>query len=326
MNTICFSHLDLLSINILVNLYENKSVTKVSNKLSLSAPKVSRSLKHTREVLGNELFIRRKHGLIPNEFADKVYPIAKKIMACCSELQDIQYKTTNSVVGHFEISAPDILSYPFPKSLLSTIHSSGKNMSFNFSQWGRNSIVEVISGKIDFGICCSDNEELVNSYDNSIASIPVARLDSLYLVCERNHPLLKQDIDLRSIASYRYVECNTGSLTSSGSKFKEYCSKNSIPLDIEVELCGAYSLFDYLRESNAVTILPYSSIYNAIENMPSLHICKLSKVEVNRLYNNSCIPTLYLTYNKNNKKPNLPWLIDTISSLILNTLNGAEHD
>jgi len=321
MNSISFSNLDLLSINILVNLYEKKSVTKVSIKLNISAPKVSRCLKHTREVLGNELFIRKKHGLIPNEFADKVYPVAKKILVCCSELQKINCGVTNDDLYHFEISAPDIISFPFPKLLLSMIHSGKENISFNISQWGRSSIDDVISGKTDFGICSSDSDDVVDSFDKNLISIPLAKLDSIYLICDHNHPLLKQNINLNSIANYPYVDCNIGSVVQSRSQFQEYCTQNNMQLDVEVEVCGAYSLFDCLRERNAVALLPFSSIYNVINSMPDFHACRLSKVEVEHFYSNLNIPTLYLVYNRNNQKPNLPWLVDAIKSLVHSTLN-----
>ena len=70
--------LDILSLKILVSLYENKSATYVSKALDIPAPKISRSLKNLREIFGDELFIRRKYGLFPNEFATHLYPIAKE--------------------------------------------------------------------------------------------------------------------------------------------------------------------------------------------------------------------------------------------------------
>ncbi|QFU21240.1 LysR family transcriptional regulator [Shewanella eurypsychrophilus] len=322
MNSISFSNLDFLSINILVNLYEMRSVTKVSNKLNISAPKVSRCLKHTREVLGNELFIRKKHGLIPNEFTGKIYPLAKQILSCCSELQKISSGgETNNDLSHFEISAPDIISFPFPKILLSMINNDNCKLSFNISQWGRSSIDDVTSGKTDFGICSSDNYDVMISFDKNLISTPLAKLDSLYLICDHNHPLLKKEINLNSISKYPFIDCNIGSVIPNKNKFKEYCIQNNIDLNIEVEVSGAYSLFDCLRERNAITLLPFGSIYNVINSMPDLHACKLSKVETNNFYEKITPPTLYLVHNRNNKKPNLQWLADSIKNLFNSTLS-----
>ncbi|SQH78068.1 Transcriptional regulator, LysR family protein [Shewanella benthica] len=81
--------LDLLSINILVSLHEHHSATLVAKKMNISAPKISRCLQHSRVIFNNPLFIRKKHGFIPNEFAKQLYPIAKEIVQCSEHLYQI---------------------------------------------------------------------------------------------------------------------------------------------------------------------------------------------------------------------------------------------
>jgi DNA-binding transcriptional LysR family regulator len=66
MKQIDLDKLDLLTLSILVTLYENKSATQVSKILNVPASKISRCLNSARLLFGDELFIRRKYGFLPH--------------------------------------------------------------------------------------------------------------------------------------------------------------------------------------------------------------------------------------------------------------------
>ena len=321
MRDISYSDLDLLSINILVNLYENKSATYVSNKLNVPAPKISRCLKHAREIFGNELFIRKKYGLVPNEFAGKVYPIAKQILECSHSLQQLHGEAIEKSVHNFEIVAPDLVSFPFPKMLLTSIRDAGKDVNFNISPWNKSSINSIASGDVDIGICCSKAIDSIENMDENIAVLPLQKLNKLFLICDDNHPILKEDITLESIAKYPYINSNVGDAEQKTSVFQEYCYRKHIPLNTEMDLNGVSSLFEYLRQTEAVALLPYSSIYNMINTTPGLHACRLAEVESERLYREVKVPTLYMMYNRNNREANFQWLSEKIQGLVHSALH-----
>lgn len=321
MKDIRFSDLDLLSINILVNLYENRSATLVSHKLNVPAPKISRCLKHAREIFGNELFIRKKHGLIPNEFAGKIYPIAKEIMECSKNLQKLYCANDTGIIRHFEISAPDFISYPFPKILLNAIKSAEKPMSFNISRWNKHSMQDIISGEVDLGLCCSKMFDKLNDTDDSISAIPLKKLNKLFLICHNQHPLLKEEITLESIAKYPFINSNIGHTELELNPLQEYCQSQHIHLETEINLTSLTGLFEYLRSSQCVTLLPYSTIFNIINNIPDLHACRLSEVETERLYMHVQTPSLYLIYRNYNQTPDHHWLSSEIKGLVENLLH-----
>ncbi|WP_285163816.1 LysR family transcriptional regulator [Shewanella goraebulensis] len=321
MRDISYSDLDLLSINILVNLYENKSATYVSNKLNVPAPKISRCLKHAREIFGNELFIRKKYGLVPNEFAGKVYPIAKQILECSNSLQQLHGEAIADNVHNFEIVAPDLVSFPFPKMLLTSIRDAGKDVNFNISAWNKSSLEHIVSGDIDIGICCSKAIGNLESIDDNLAVLPLKKLNKLFLICDEKHPILKEEITLESIAKYPYVNSNVGDAEQKMSAFQEYCYRKQISLNTEMDLNGVSSLFEYLRQTNAVALLPYSSIYNMINTTPGLHACRLAEVESERLFMEVKAPTLYMVYNKNNHEANFQWLSEKIQGLVHSALH-----
>ncbi len=76
-NVLNFSYLSIL---IFVELYELRNAKKVSKKLNVNQPKISRELTFIREVMGDQLFKRGQYGMIPNHFADNLYPSMKRLL------------------------------------------------------------------------------------------------------------------------------------------------------------------------------------------------------------------------------------------------------
>lgn len=147
--------LDILSLKILVSLYENKSATYVSKALDIPAPKISRSLKNLREVFGDELFIRKKYGLFPNEFVTHLYPIAKQTIECTEKFQKVRAANVNHVKTHVEIAAPGLIAYAFPKALMQAIKEEQKSIHINITPWSLHTTQDIINGDTTLGICCN---------------------------------------------------------------------------------------------------------------------------------------------------------------------------
>ena len=74
------SRLDYFTIQVFFGLVELKNGSAVATKLSTSQSKVSRALTTMRDVLGDELFVRQKYGLEPNQVALKITPMVQTIL------------------------------------------------------------------------------------------------------------------------------------------------------------------------------------------------------------------------------------------------------
>lgn len=198
--------LDILSLKILVSLYENKSATYVSKALDIPAPKISRSLKNLREVFGDELFIRKKYGLFPNEFVTHLYPIAKQTIECTDKFQKVRAANANHVKTHIEIAAPGLIAYAFPKALMQAIKEEQKSIHINITPWSIHTTQDIINGDTTLGICCNKSTADVAAYGDKLQTTTLQRMDKVYLIASRNHPIFKRDITLESIAEYPYVQ------------------------------------------------------------------------------------------------------------------------
>lgn len=311
MRDIIFSDLDLLCLNIFVHLYENQSATFVSQKLNIPAPKISRSLKHAREIFGNELFIRKRYGLIPNEYASKIYPVAKEIVECSKALQSFKNESVECNNLHFNIAIPTPLYRNLSKGILNNIRDAGKQISVSSKSWSPKTLDEISKGKVDIGLCYSKNNTELHAVSN-ICTIALSPLNRLLLIANEHHDIYHQEITLETIAKHPFANPNIGGIKNAVSPFQEYCNITGLTLHSDVEAKNINFLFDYLRNSQALTLLPFNEKSEITENIDGLHSCELSQFETNRIYSRIAPPMLTLVYNSCDNGQPLQWMINSI--------------
>jgi DNA-binding transcriptional LysR family regulator len=77
--------LDLTTLLVFQGLMRLRKATAVGEELGLTSPGVSHALKRLRDVFGDELFLRRPHGLEPTDFAINLEP---RVRRAIDELRD----------------------------------------------------------------------------------------------------------------------------------------------------------------------------------------------------------------------------------------------
>lgn len=71
---------DLNLLVVFLELWETRSVTRTSEKLSITQPAVSHALKRLRAALGDELFLQSRAGLRPTPYAQRLVEPIKKAL------------------------------------------------------------------------------------------------------------------------------------------------------------------------------------------------------------------------------------------------------
>jgi len=283
MKRVDLDKLDLLTLSILVSLYENKSATHVSKILDVPASKISRCLQTARSIFGDELFIRRKYGLVPNDFASKVYPIAKEIIDCSK-----QFNRVNSAElqhnRHFELIIPGMIAASYPRALMNVIKEHNKDIHINVSSWNNHSLESVTNDPNCIVMCwCKAPEEILR-FDQKLQVEVLTTMKRVYLLNGKKHPILKQNITLETIAAYPYINTFIGIQAPILNPFQEYCQVKDLSLNTEMTITSESSLFDYLSDCQSLALTPYKAVYDMLDGNSDLHACQLSEFECNRLF------------------------------------------
>ncbi|QSX33844.1 LysR family transcriptional regulator [Shewanella avicenniae] len=311
MKNVDFEKLDMMSLLIIVNLCENKSATQVSKILNIPQSKISRCLNNCRSIFGNELFQRKKYGLIPNDYAKSIYPIAKEIVEHAQRFNHIgqQHKGQER---WFEVAIPGLVSYLYPKALMKAVKEHNKHFHLNFNPWNSASLQGILDGEITLGICCGNHQEAQALVEKSFHVEFIKSLSELFLVCSSEHPLLQGEITLERIAQYPFVKTEVGCNPRSTCPFEDYCHTNGIPLTIDICISSVSSLFLYLQESQAVALVPYHAVFDLLPDVPMVHGCRLSDVETQRMFTVATPKTVEMISSNNNSDEDLNWLKEQI--------------
>lgn len=326
MRNITLDNLDMLSINILVNLYEEHSATFVAKKMNIPAPKVSRCLQSARLIFNNPLFIRKKHGLIPNEFTQQLYPIAKELLQCSEHLQQLSMCAKGLSNSEINIYASDMLVQHLPLQLSNAINQSHLPISYKLHTQSINVFNDIADGVIDIAILTESNQQLLQFYANALDIIPLQKLNHIYLVCDLHHPILKQELDIDTIASYPYVSAHNLATPTSVDPFLFYCQQHHINcklanIDSFDDTPSFHELQPLLADNENLALLPYSKVYEQSNLLPGLHVCCLSEMETNRLYLSQSHPTLYLVIRKGDHSENFDRLTQAISQIVAHSVH-----
>ncbi|MFQ6372045.1 LysR substrate-binding domain-containing protein [Shewanella sp. YIC-542] len=292
---------------IIVGLCENKSATHVSKILNVPQSKISRCLRNVRTIFGNELFYRKKYGLIPNEYAKRIYPIAKEIVDHAHNFNNLANVQENSE-RWFEVAVPGLVTYLYPKALMQSIRHEDKQFHLNIVPWNNSTLQSIIDGEITMGVCCGNHHDALKLIGNDHEIESLKHLNNIFLLCSNKHPLLQQEITLESIAKYPFVKTDLGCNPHATCPFEDWCHRNEISLDVEISISSVSSLFNYLEESQAVSLVPYQSVYDLLTDIPTLHGCKLAESEAMRMFGISKPKTVEIIAPTDKGDPDLNWL------------------
>ncbi|GGP67638.1 LysR family transcriptional regulator [Shewanella saliphila] len=314
MKQIDLDKLDLLTLSILVSLYENKSATHVSRILDVPASKISRCLHSARLLFGDDLFIRRKYGLVPNDYAGKIYPIAKEIVECSKNFNRMN-RAESLHSRNFELIIPGMIAHAFPRTLMQAIKEHRKDIHINVNNWDKHALESVSNDPNCIVVCGCKNSEDIHCFDQRLQVEELVKIEHQYLLCDRNHPILKKEINLESIVEYPYVNTIMGAQAPMVNPFQDYCHFKSLPLNTEMTITNVSSLFDYLSNSQSLALTSYKTIYDMIDEDSGLHACQLSEYEVNRIFEVSAPLKLVLVTHPDANNDDTMWLKQQIREL-----------
>ena len=112
---------------IFLYLYEEKSISKTANKLYVSQPAISYSLKELENQLGYTLFYRNSKGIEPTLEANELYSY---ISTAFNILQDAEehIKNLNSLnTGCIRVGTPSHIGVCYLSKYISEFRKDGKN-------------------------------------------------------------------------------------------------------------------------------------------------------------------------------------------------------
>ncbi|GGC10233.1 transcriptional regulator [Marinobacterium zhoushanense] len=225
---IMIENLELHHLRTLNALFDTHSITSAAESLNISQQAVSLKLNKMREILGDPLFIREGHGMVPTTYALELQPHIETILVHLSQLPRPGGKPVDNTERTLVISATDYTQqillqplfgelrqrFPHAKLMITNIESSSltKRMSHGEIQLAFTSAGYVPEGLISIPLfsesyrCVTGNASLASQAPLSLAELEnypfvVTNPGTAILSGSADHWLARQGITRHVVAS-----------------------------------------------------------------------------------------------------------------------------
>lgn len=250
--------MDVRQANLILTILAEGSVTAAAQKLYISQPALSQSLKNLEREIGTQIFIRGSLPIKPSYAGEKVIETARKVIALDNNLQFEIRDIKEERAGVFRFG----LSHGIRSDLLTTIVPTYLRdfpyVNLKILETG-SAVVEqsILDGKIDVGLVRNsgpNKKELEYTLIDSDRLVLIAGKDSAFA---RNHPE-DEAIDFTQLRDEVFVVKRQGS--RSRYVFDQMCQTYQIYPKIFFEFDGFTTASQITLDCGCVSLTSLSTV------------------------------------------------------------------
>jgi len=267
-------HLDSFTLSVFVELYEQKSGTAAASKLAITQSKVSRTLTSLRHIFENELFIRQQHGMKPNHLADRLYPLAKTLvanyrsLAHTMEITVAENKAVNvAAQGNFHNIIFDCSNQ--------ITNGEGAQFSFELHTIASDFQKKLVNGVFDYCIAVNPAQA------DGITQYEIGEIGRYFLVAKKGHPVFNSKITLESILKYKVAISNYALDEQKMPRIDKIAYQKKIPITVALKISDMRLLLDYLELGDSVGLVAGSVFLHTLQERAELEFLDITELSTN---------------------------------------------
>jgi DNA-binding transcriptional LysR family regulator len=217
--------LDLNLLKLLRVVVETRNTSKAAEILGISQTSVSRGMAKLREAFGDQLFIRKAHGVEPSELAEKLAKAAENMLKPFSEVLEAYQKfDPKGYDGSVSIAVEHSLLEIFGPGLYRALNQALPSAMIRLVYWKEDSLHHMLDRQLDYVIHFSLLPLPQDIYVHHLSEI------ALSLVARKGHPILSQSTAWEDIHHLPLVKLVYEAKKSKRDPFDEvYASKGYEP-------------------------------------------------------------------------------------------------
>jgi DNA-binding transcriptional LysR family regulator len=144
--------LDLRSLRMLLVLLETRSVTKSGEALAISQPAASRVLAQLRQVLGDPLLVRGRHGNTLTPRAESLRPLLAEVLQSLASLLEKENFEPHSAKLALRIAATDHGAAVVLAPLVQALALLAPGITVEVAPWSADTLSDLEDGKLDLAL------------------------------------------------------------------------------------------------------------------------------------------------------------------------------
>jgi DNA-binding transcriptional LysR family regulator len=195
------SRVDLNLLVVLESIYTEGGITKAADRLHLTQPAISHALSRLRDLMGDPLFERQGHKMVPTALVRRMIgPLRESLGDIGSLLNDAQAFDAATSRRQYVVGLRDYVETALLAPLMRAVSAEAPNVRISTVRVDRKKVEgELASGAIDFAI----DMQLPTS--DQVFSTRV-RSDAFAVVARAGHPAIEDGrIDIDAYLAQRHV-------------------------------------------------------------------------------------------------------------------------
>ena len=226
---------------IFLYLYEEKSISKTANKLYVSQPAISYSLKELETQLGYTLFYRNSKGIEPTMEAKELYGYISTAFNILNDAEE-HIKNLNSLnIGCIKIGTPSHIGVFYLSSFISDFRKIYPGIKFEIICKSTADMIEMLeTRKLDLIV-----DTLPISSKKNVTKITLSKMKNCFAY---NKNILK-DVDVKTVEDLKKYPLILPSATSSiRLKLDEYLESKNTKLNPVIESWTTEIMLEMVRK------------------------------------------------------------------------------
>ncbi len=203
--------LDLTLLLVFLGLLRHRKAVDVASELGLTQSAISQAVKRLRDIFGDELFLRRPHGMEPTATALALEaPVGAAVEALRGALGAAQSFDPATATGTIRIAAFDAEQAVLIPRLAARLRGCAPGLSLSVLPLGRSVAIDsLVEGQVDLAlglffdvpetICKRDFYEETFRVAGNPGALPEAPAISLDAYCAADHVLISPGGDLHGV-------------------------------------------------------------------------------------------------------------------------------
>lgn len=253
--------LDLNLLKLLQAVVETRNTHLAADKLGISQTSVSRGMAKLRETFGDQLFIRKAHGVEPSELATRLAIAADEMfIPVVKVMESYQNFEPENFRGNVNISMNIFILDLFGEGIFTALRDVLPNANFKMTYWQDQSVGDMLNGQIDYMLHFAAFPLPQEIYQHKLKQV------KLCLIAKKNHPVLKKSSDWQAIHELPITRILIDGINAKRSAMEELYIAKGYQANLVLETHSVTVLLNKLKNSNAIS---YGSSFMT-QNDPAL--------------------------------------------------------
>lgn len=241
---------DLNLLRILRVLVVTKSTQKTAEQLNISQTTVSRALSRLRSEFGEQLFLRKAHGVEPSFLAYKLAEACEDMLTPISHVVETYQDFNPSVYqGRISCLINTYLLEVFSHELVTALTEAFPKACLELDYWKEGSLEMICRGEVDYCLQLDYYPLPQELYQTQLLSIKNC------ILIDKSHPGLGgTNFDWQISAQYPIVQLLLPEVNERNSRISQAFARQGLEADIRFKTHSLKAACHYLMTKNAIMI------------------------------------------------------------------------